>query len=62
MLDLKLLANIPVIGIVHIGLDQSKGILFDRDPALDGIPEEETKSELESQGVVSLKRFTKKKK
>ena len=49
-----------MIGKVHIGLDQSKGILFDRDPALDGIPEEETKSELESQGVVSVKRFTKK--
>ena len=60
LLDLKPLANIPVIGKVHIDLNQSKGILFDRDPDLDGIPEEETKSELESQGVVSVKRFTKK--
>ena len=60
LLDLKPLANIPVIGKVDIDLNQSKGILFDRDPDLDGIPEEETKLELESQGVVSVKRFTKK--
>ena len=58
--ELKLLANIPVIGEVHIGLNQSKGILFDRDHDLDGILEEEIKSELESQGVVSVKCFTKK--
>ena len=45
---------IPVIEKVHIDLNQSKGILFDRDPDLDGIPEEETKSELESQEVVSF--------
>ena len=54
LLDLKLLANVPVIGKVHIGLNQSKGIYFYRDHDLDGIPEEETKSELESQGVVSV--------
>ena len=60
LLDLKLLANIPVIWRAHIGLNQSKGILFDKDHDLDGIPEEEIKSELETQGVVSVKRFTKK--
>ena len=54
------MANIPVIAKVHIGLNQSKGILFDKDHDLDGIPEEEIKSELETQGVVSVKRFTKK--
>ena len=43
-----------MIGKDHIGLNQSKGILYDKDPDLDGIPEEETKSELESQGVVSV--------
>ena len=58
LLDLKLLANIPVIGKVHIVLNQSKDILFDRDLDLDCIPEEEIKSELESQGVVSVKRFS----
>ena len=58
LLDLKLLANIPVIGKVHIVLNQSKNILFDRDLDLDCIPEEEIKSELESQGVVSVKRFS----
>ena len=42
LLDLKLLANIPVIGKVHSGLNQSKGILFDRDHDLDGIPDEES--------------------
>ena len=36
LLDLKLLANISVIGKVHSGLRQSKGILFDRDHFLDG--------------------------
>ena len=49
-----------MIGKVHIGLNQSKGISFDRDHDLDGINEEYIKSELESQGVVSVKRFTKK--
>ena len=52
--------NIPVSGKVHIGLNQSKGILFDRDHDLDDVPEEDIKSELESQGVVSVKRVTKK--
>ena len=45
-LDLKLLDDIAVIGKIHIGLNQSKGILFDRDHDHDGIPEEEIKSEL----------------
>ncbi|XP_061170351.1 uncharacterized protein LOC133179667 [Saccostrea echinata] len=60
LLALKKLADIPVLGKVHSGLNQSKGILFDRDHDLDGIPEQEIQSELESQGVVSVKRFTKK--
>ncbi|XP_062585833.1 uncharacterized protein LOC134247496 [Saccostrea cucullata] len=55
-----MLANIPVVGKIHSGLNQSKGILFDRDHDLDDIPEQEIQSELESQGVVSVKRFTKK--
>ena len=54
LLDLKLLANVPVIGKVHIGLNQSKGIYFFRDHDLYGICEEETKFELESKGVVSV--------
>ncbi|XP_062598685.1 uncharacterized protein LOC134260118, partial [Saccostrea cucullata] len=58
LLALKTLADIPVIGKVHSGLNQSKGILYDRD--LDDIPEQEIQSELESQGVISVKRFTKK--
>ena len=49
-----------MIGNVHSGLNQSEDILFDRDHDLDGIPEEEIKSELESQWVVSVKRITKK--
>jgi hypothetical protein len=57
---LKDLAGIPVIGKVHYGLNQSKGILFDRDQDLDDIPEQEIQQELESQGVVTVKRFTKK--
>ena len=48
-----------MIGKVHSGLNQSKGILFDRDHDLDGVPEQEIKSEWESQGVVSVKCFTK---
>ncbi|XP_062577957.1 uncharacterized protein LOC134239842 [Saccostrea cucullata] len=55
-----MLANIPVVGKIHSGLNQSKSILFDRDHDLDDIPEQEIQSELESQGVVSVKRFTKK--
>ncbi|XP_061164965.1 uncharacterized protein LOC133173917 [Saccostrea echinata] len=55
-----MLADIPVLGKVHSGLNQSKGILFDRDHDLDGIPEQEIQHELESQGVISVKRFTKK--
>ena len=35
---------------VHRGLNQRKGILFDRDHDLDDIPEQEIQSELESQG------------
>jgi hypothetical protein len=38
----------------------NKGILFDRDHDLDDTPEEEIKQELESLGVVNVKRFTKK--
>ena len=49
-----------MIGKVHSGLNQSKGILFDRDHDLDGVPEQEIKSEWESQGKVSVKCFTKK--
>ena len=60
LLTLKDLAGIPVIGRVHNGLNQSKGILFDRDHDLDDIPEQEIQQELESQGVVNVKRFTKK--
>ena len=48
LLDLKLLANSHVIWKVHFGLNQSRG------HDLDGIPEEV------SQGVVSVKRFIKK--
>jgi hypothetical protein len=60
LLNLKDLAGIPVIGKVHYGLNQSKGILFDRDHDLDDIPEQETKQEFEFQGVVTVKKFTKK--
>ncbi|XP_061191616.1 uncharacterized protein LOC133199803 [Saccostrea echinata] len=60
LLALKKIADIPVLPKVHSGLNQSKGILFDRDHDLDDIPEQEIQSELESQGVVSVKRFTKK--
>ena len=60
LLKLKDLAGIPVIGKTHYGLNQSKGILFDRDHDLDGIPEQEIQKELEPQGVVNVKRFTKK--
>ncbi|XP_061170317.1 uncharacterized protein LOC133179627 [Saccostrea echinata] len=60
LLGLKMLADIPVVGQIHSGLNQSKGILFDRDHDLDDIPEQEIQSELESQGVISVKRFTKK--
>ena len=41
-------------------MNQSTGILFDRDHELDYIPEQEIQSELESQRVVSVNRFTKK--
>ena len=58
LLNFKSLANIPVVTKVHRGLNQNKGILFDRDHDLDDIPEQEIQSE--SQGVVSVKRFTKK--
>ena len=47
-----------MVSKVHRGLNQSKGILFDMDHDLDDIPEQEI--ELESMGVVSVKRFTKK--
>ena len=57
LLNLKSLTNIPVVSKVHRGLNQSKGILFDRDHDLDDIPEQDIHSELESQGVVSVKRF-----
>jgi hypothetical protein len=59
LLNLRDLAGISVIGKVHYGLNQSKGILFDRDHDLDDIPEQEIQKELESQGVVNVKRFTK---
>ncbi|XP_062584090.1 uncharacterized protein LOC134245861 [Saccostrea cucullata] len=59
LLALKMLADIPVVGKIHSGLNQSKGILFDRDHDLDDIPEQEIQHELESQGVISVKRFTK---
>ena len=49
-----------MVSKVHRGLNQSNGILFDRDHDVDDIPEQEIQSELESQGVVSVKRFTKK--
>ena len=60
LLNLKDLAGIPVIGKKHYGLNQNIGILFDRDHDLDDIPEQEIQQELESQGVVTVKRFTKK--
>ena len=41
-----------MVSKVHCGLNQSKGILFDRDHDLNNIPEQEIQSELESQGVV----------
>jgi hypothetical protein len=41
LLNLRDLAGIPVIGKVHYGLNQSKGILLDRKHDLDDIPEEE---------------------
>jgi hypothetical protein len=59
-MNIKDLAGIPVVGKPHYGLNQSKGILFDRDHDLDGIPEGEIKKELAPQGVISVKRFTKK--
>jgi hypothetical protein len=60
LLNLKDLAGIRVTGKIHFGLNQSKGILFDRDHDLDDISEQEIQKELESQGVVPVKRFTKK--
>ena len=60
LLNLNELGCIPVIGKAHYGLNQSKGILFDRDHDLDDIPEQEIQKELESQGVVNVKRFNKK--
>ena len=48
-----------MIGKVHSGLRQRKGILFDRDHYLDGNTEEEIRPEMESKGKVSVKRFTK---
>ncbi|XP_062616032.1 uncharacterized protein LOC134277735 [Saccostrea cucullata] len=60
LLALNTLADIPVIGKIHSGLNQSKGILYDRDHDLDDIPEQEIQSKLESQGVISVKRFMKK--
>jgi hypothetical protein len=60
LLTTRDLAGIPVIGKEHFGLNQSKGILFNRDHDLDDIPEQEIQNELESQGVVNVKRFTKK--
>ena len=48
-----------MIGKVHSGLNQSKDILSDRDHSLDAIPEVEITPELESQGVVFVKRFPK---
>ena len=49
LLNLKSLANFTVVTKVHRGLNQNKGILFDRDHDLDDIPEQELQSELESQ-------------
>ena len=60
LLNLKDFAGIQVTGKTHYGLNQSKGILFDRDHDLDGIPEQEIQNELEPQGVIHVKRFTKK--
>ena len=60
LLTLKDLAGIRVTSKIHYGLNQSKGVLFDRDHDLDDIPELEIQKELESQGVVHVKRFTKK--
>jgi hypothetical protein len=60
LLNLKDFAGIHVTGKTHYGLNQSKGILFDRDHDLDDIPEQEIQNELESQGVIHVKRFTKK--
>ena len=45
---------------IHNELNQRKGILIDRDHDLDGISEEEIKSELQSQGISYVLNFTKK--
>ena len=39
LLNVKSLANIPVVSKVHRGLNQKKGILFDRDHDQDNFPE-----------------------
>lgn len=58
-MDLKLLANIFVIKKVHSGLNQSNGILFDRDHDQSHIPNQEIKSEFKE--VISDESFTNKK-
>lgn len=55
---METIGNISVIEKIHSRLNQSKGILIDRDHDLDGIPEEYIKSELQSQGMVSVINFT----
>lgn len=45
---------------IHNELNQRKSILIDRDHDLDGISEEDIKSELQSQGISYVLNFTKK--
>lgn len=56
LLDLKLLANTSVIGKAHNKLNQSKAILL-TEITTRMLCEQEMKSELESQVVISVKRF-----
>ena len=46
LLELKTLGKIPVVSKIHSGLNQSKGVLFERDHDLHDIPEQEIQSEL----------------
>ena len=61
LLQLTKIDNVPVSASPHNSLNSSKGVIRDRDQDLADFGEEYICSELKSQGVTNVKRFTMKK-
>ncbi len=60
LLKAKHFANIPITVSVHKSLNSCRGIIRDRANCLSDMSEEDITQELTSQGVTSVKRFTRK--